>query len=57
MSDNQPFTNEPVLVTGIRALPATAGGANFEKEDRQQLLSPMLKGGFPEGFVVRKVNI
>ena len=35
MSDNQPFTNEPVLVTGIRALPATAGGADFEKEDRQ----------------------
>ena len=57
MSDNQTFTNEPILVTGIRASPATAGGANFEKEDRQQLLSPMLKGGFLEGFVVRKVNI
>lgn len=33
MSDDQPFGNKTVLLTRIRALPATAGGANFKKED------------------------
>lgn len=30
MSDNQPFRDETGQVTGIRVLPATAEGANYE---------------------------